>query len=170
MPQKKLGGGTFDNEKVRATRERLMKWDQVLGMTIAELADKYRMTPGDVRVALSDAEKSGVLEQIERGVFETLMPKALAVLERHLDEGQSLKAVELTMALFGAVKTTTKATTQFAVQMPASGGAVGIVALDQIRAERTIHASQQQRHDRGAEIDHPGGEDPKRIPGLGREH
>jgi len=169
MPRKT--GNPFPNDKVRATRDRLMKWDQVLGMTVGELADKYRMSKADVKEALSDAERNGALEAIERGVFQDIMPKALAVLERHLDEGSSLKAVELAMALFGAVKTTTKATNQFSVQMGAGGGAVGIVALDAIRQERTINAQKLERHDERPEKHDPRGEDPPRtLPGFGREH
>jgi hypothetical protein len=160
------------NEKLKATRDRLMKYDQVLGMSIAELSAKYRLHPNEVKEALSDAQKSGVLELIEKGVFETLMPKALAVLERHLDEGNSLKAVELTLAVFGVVKTSVKAKNSFEIQFPESTRGVGIVALDQIRQERLLPSAQKrERHDVGPEIDDPSGETLDReLPGKRREH
>jgi hypothetical protein len=158
--------------RLRATRNRLMKYDQVLGMSIAELAAKYRLQPGDVKAGLSDAQKAGVLEQIEQGVFQDLMPKALAVLEKHLDEGMSLKAVELTMALFGLVKTSVKAKNSFEIQFPPETRGVGIVALDQIRQERVItNAQKLERHDLGPEIDDSGDETPERdVSGKRREH
>jgi hypothetical protein len=149
-----------------------MKYDQVLGMSISELSAKYRLAEGEVRTGLSDAQKSGVLEQIEKGVFDTLMPKALAVLEKHLDEGMSLKAVELTLALYGAVKGSVKATKGFEVQFPSDSRGIGIVALDQIRQERVISSAQKlERHDRGPEFDDPGDEAPDGdLPGKRREH
>jgi hypothetical protein len=146
--------------------------DQIHGLSIAELAEKYRLTPGQVREGLTDVQKSGFLQEVERGVFDTLMPKALAVLERHLDEGKSLKAVELTLALFGAVKSTIKATKSFEVSFPNDTRAVGIVALDQIRQERTLlHAPERQRHDPGPALDDSGDETPDgAVPGKRREH
>jgi len=168
MPRPKFNS----NEQLKATRNRLMKYDQVLGMSIDELSAKYRLHPNDVKEGLSDAQKSGVLELIEKGVFDTIMPKALAVLERHLDEGQSLKAVELAMALFGAVKTSVKAKNSFEIQFPAETRGGGIVALDQIRQERLVgHAQKLERHDGGPDLDDQGGEDPARpLPGKRREH
>ena len=87
------------------------------------------------------------------------MPKAMAVLEYHLEEKQSLKAVEIAMALFGAMKTSVKAKNSFEVNV-APGQNVGIVALDQIRQERIINAQVGQRYDRGPEEHHRGLEDP----------
>jgi len=160
------------DQRLKETRDRLMKMDQVLGMTVDELSAKYRLNRADVKQGLSDAQKSGVLELIEKGVFETLMPKALAVLERHLDETQSLKAVELTMALFGAVKTSVKAKNSFEITMPTDARGVGIVALDQIRQERLISSAQKlERHDGRADIDDSGDEDASGdLPGKRREH
>jgi hypothetical protein len=144
---------------VRETRNRLMKTDQVLGMTVGEMAEKYRLTPGQVKKGLAEAEKAGVLELLERGIYSDIMPKALAVLEAHLDEGKSLKAVEIAMALFGAMKTSVKAKNSFEVSV-APGQNVGIVALDAIRQEKVINASFGQRHDGGSAPHHRGEEDP----------
>jgi hypothetical protein len=154
---------------VKETRNRLMKTDQVMGMPLAEIAKKYRVTMPELRKGLSDAQKAGVLQAIEEGIFTDIMPKALAVLESHLDRGESLKAVEIAMALFGVLKSSVAKKT-FEVSMPADNRAVGIIALDEIRQERTINATQLERRDLRPAIDHPGGEDPPRdLPGLGRE-
>jgi len=149
-----------------------MQVDQLHGMSLSELAEKYRLPENRVREALTDVQKSGYLQEIERGVFDTLMPKALAVLEQHLTEGKSLKAVELTLALFGAVKSTVKATKSFEMSFPSDTRAVGIVALDQIRQERTLlHAPERQRHDSGPALDDSGDETPDGdVPGKRREH
>jgi len=157
--------------RVKGARDRLMKWDQVLGMTIDEMASKYRLTPGEVSQSLSNADKSGVLEKIEEGVFRDLMPKALAVIEQHLNEG-SLKAAELTMALFGLVKTSVKAKQSFEINFPAETRGVGIVALDEIRQERQVlNAQKLERHDERPAVDHSSGETPPRVlPGDGRKH
>ncbi len=136
-----------------------MKMDQVMGMPLKEIAAKYNVTLPEVRKGLSEAQKAGVLEAIEAGVFQDIMPKALAVLESHLDRGESLKAVELAMALFGAIKSKTQpAKGSIEVSLP-DNRAVGIVALDQIRQERIINATQRERHDDGAAFDHPGRKD-----------
>lgn len=157
---------------VKATRNRLMKMDQVMGLSLRELADKYRISVPEVRKGLSDAQRAGVLEVIEAGVFQDIMPKALAVLENHLDRGENLKAVELALALFGAVKAKTQPA-KGAIEISMPGGdnrAVGIVALDEIRQERIINAQKRERHDVGAAVHHQGGEDaPRTLPGLGRE-
>ena len=174
MPRKRFN----TNEQLTATRNRLMKMDQILGLTIDELSAKYRLHPSDVREGLSDAQKSGVLELIEKGVFDSIMPKALAVLEKHLDEG-SLKAVELSLALFGAMKASAKAKNSFEVSFPSEARGVGIVALDQIRQERVLlgatggsaNAQKLERHDGGPDLDDSGGEDPARpVQGKRREH
>jgi hypothetical protein len=158
-------------KKSDPARNKLMQMDQIHGMSISELAEKYRIPEGVVREGLTDVQKSGFLQEIERGVFDTLMPKALAVLEKHLDETQSLKAVELTLALFGAVKSTIKATKSFEVNFPSDTRAMGIVALDEIRQERLLHAPKRQRHDSGPAVDDPGDETPDGdVPGKRREH
>lgn len=159
------------NEGVKALRAKLMKADQVMGLKVKQLAEKYNCSPGEVMETLEEGTKAGVLALIEREMFQTLMPKALAVLEAHLDQGESLKAVELTMAMFGAVKGTVKATKGFEISLPSDTRAVGIVALDQIRQERQIHAPERQRHDQRPEDDDPGGEDPPGdLPSLRRKH
>lgn len=154
---------------VRETRNKLMKMDQVMGMPLKEIADKYRVTMPELRKGLSEAQKAGVLEAIETGVFTDIMPKALAVLEAHLDEGKNLKAVEIAMALFGVLKSNVAKKT-FEVSMPSDSRAVGIVALDEIRQERTINVAQRERHDGRSAVNHQGGEDPPRdLSGLGGE-
>lgn len=155
---------------VRETRNRLMKTDQVLGMSVEEMAQKYRLTPGEVKRGLVEAERAGVLELLEKGIYRDIMPKALAVLEAHLDEGKSLKAVEIAMALFGVMKTSVKAKNSFEVSV-APGQNVGIVALDAIRQEKVINAPFGQRHGGGTEAhdlrpEEPGGE----VRGPGGEH
>lgn len=154
---------------VRETRNRLMKTDQVLGMSVEELAEKYRLSPGEVKKGLIEAERAGVLDLLEKGIYRDIMPQALAVLEYHLVEKKSLKAVEIAMALFGVMKTSVKAKNSFEVSV-APGQNVGIVALDAIRQEKVINASFGQRHDRGSEAhdlraEEPGGE----VRGAGRE-
>lgn len=157
-------------KRVRETRNRLMKVDQVMGLTVGELAEKYRLTPGEVKKGLLEAEKAGVLELLEKGVYQNIMPKALAVLEAHLDEGKSLKAVEIAMALFGAMKTSVKAKNSFEVSV-APGQNVGIVALDAIRQEKVINASFGQRHGGGPEAHDLGPEEPGgEVRSPGGEH
>jgi len=159
------------NEGVKALRAKLMKADQVMGMKVRDLAAKYNCSSGEVMATLEEGTKAGVLALIEKEMFQTLMPKALAVLEAHLDEGNSLKAVELTMAMFGAVKGSVKATKSFEVTLSNDTRSVGIVALDEIRQERLLNAPKQQRHDAGPEIDDPGGETSDGIlPSLRRKH
>ena len=137
-----------------------MMADKVMGLSPTEIAEKYRLAPGEVRKGLIEAEREGVLELIEAGIFRDIMPKALAVLEYHLDEKQSLKAVELAMALFGAVKTSVKAKNSFEVNV-APGQNIGIMSLEAIRQEKVIEsAAIRQRYDGRAESHDPDRKDP----------
>jgi DNA-binding transcriptional regulator YhcF (GntR family) len=123
-------------EQLAEQRQKALTKGRAEGKSIAELAEQYRLSPLKVRKALQEAEKEAILGMIEDGTFTVLIPKALAALEKALDQG-NLKAVELTMALMGTVKTSVKAKTNFEIAIP-EGKAVGIMALEEIRREKNI--------------------------------
>lgn len=158
-------------KRKREDRNREMAAERALGVSIRDLATKYDLRPGEVTKGLQDAEKAAVLELVDLGVYRDILPKALAVLEYHLETQKSLKAVEIAMALFGALKTNVKAKNSFEINLPSDGRPVGIVALDEIRKEKLINAPFGQRHDPGA-APHDRGEPPagRDLRGEGPEH
>lgn len=97
-PTQRGGQKPLTDRKAAEFRRSLIAIERVLGRPVKEVAEKYRVRPGEVRKITSDLEKAGFYEAFEGVLLDIFVPKAFAVYEAQLDMGELSAARDI---LFG---------------------------------------------------------------------
>jgi len=85
----KFTGGArsrLENKQDRLTRQKAMLTQKILGLSVKEIAEHFRVNTGVVRGELEEARKKNVLGAADQAIVEALVPAAVMVVAKHLEE------------------------------------------------------------------------------------
>lgn len=108
--KKKKGVAVLTHPEQQAAQAALMLTERLGGKTIGEIQQAFGVSRSTVHRRLNLAEQHGLLETAKAILLERLLPKALAVYDAALDDGEREIARDVIFGL-GALRKTATVTT-----------------------------------------------------------
>jgi len=76
----------LENKQDRVLRQKAMLTQKILGMSVKEIAKHFQVNTGVVRGELELARRDNVLGAADQAIVEALVPAAVMVMAKHLEE------------------------------------------------------------------------------------
>lgn len=132
-------------KKVAELRTALIAIEKAMGRPVKDIAEKYKVSPANVKRHLDLAAESGFIDHYRALLYDNLAPKVLAVYEAHLTMGSLEAARDLAFGL-GILQKTTPDTARLKGKI--------IDSLDAYRADRAkrINPSRPEGEDHASII------------------